>query len=121
MSDFLESIQNEQRREDSKQLLEIIQRVTGSEATIWGTGIIGFGTYAHKRENGEEYEWFRVGFSPGKDRLTLYLMYDINEELELLEQLGPHKAGKSCIFINELGDMNLDVLEKIIGKNDRWA
>ncbi|MDN5202794.1 DUF1801 domain-containing protein [Fulvivirgaceae bacterium BMA10] len=118
--DFMDAIANKRRQADSRELLQIIQKITGKEPKIWGVGILGFGKYKYQRKNGDEYEWFNVGFSPGKAHLTVYVMYDINEEQELLQQLGPHKTGKGCLYIKRLEDVDTDVLKKIIAKSDRW-
>lgn len=118
--DFLDSIANKRRQADSRVLLSLVEEITGKPAKIWGVSIIGFGKYTYQRKNGEEYEWFNVGFSPGKAHLTVYVMYDINSEPQLLEELGPHKAGKGCLYIKKLEDVNLDALKKIIAKSDKW-
>ena len=117
---FLDSVENEKRKEDGKTLLKIIQKVTGKKPKIWGQKIVGFGKYSYKRKNGDEFEWFNVGFSPGKTNLTLYVMYDINEEKELLGKLGKHKTGKGCLYMKSLADVDTDVLIELIKKSDRW-
>ncbi|MEL6277089.1 MAG: DUF1801 domain-containing protein [Bacteroidota bacterium] len=106
---------------DSRQLLEILKEITGEEPKIWGTSIVAFGKYKYQRKNGEEYEWFNVGFSPGKAHLSLYMMYDINEEQELLAQLGPHRTGKGCLYIKKLECVDLGVLKQLLAKSDRWG
>ena len=83
---FIESVADASRKEDSQSLLPIIEKITGKKPKIWGKNIVGFGKYKYKRRNGEEYEWFNVGFSPGKTNLTIYVMYDISKEKELLEK-----------------------------------
>ena len=118
--DFLDAIQNKKRQADSKKLLEIIRKVTGLEPKIWGVSIVGFGKYSYQRKNGDEYEWFNVGFSPGKAHLTVYVMFDLGEEQELLDELGPHSKGKGCLYIKRLEEVNQDALEKIIAKSNKW-
>ena len=120
VDDFIEAIPNKIRKADSKTLLLLIKEITGKEPKIWGVSIIGFGKYKYKRKNGQEFEWFNVGFSPGKAHLTIYVMYDINEEKKLLDQLGPHKTGKGCLYIKKLEQINIKVLKTIIAKSDRW-
>ncbi len=117
---FIEAIENKKRKSDSRILLNLIKEITGLEPKIWGISIIGFGKYKYKRKNGEEYEWFHVGFSPGKSHLSVYLMYDINQETELLKKLGPHRCGKGCLYIKSLEDINIDILHLLIAKSDRW-
>ena len=118
--DFIEGISNKKRKADSQELLQMIQEITEVEPKIWGTKIVGFGKYSYKRKNGEEYEWFNVGFSPGKAHMTLYVMYDLEQEKELLEQLGPHKHGRGCLYIKKLEDVDKKVLKKMIAKSNRW-
>ena len=120
VNEFISSVQNGVRRKDAETLLAIMNDITGKEAKIWGTSIIAYGKYSYQRKNGDEFEWFNVGFSPGKAHLSLYFMFDVNQETELLNQLGPHKCGKGCLYIKKLDQVNLDVLKKLIRKSDRW-
>ena len=120
VDEFIENVANKKRKEDAKVLLEIMKTITGEEPKIWGVSIIGFGKYSYQRKNGDEFEWFNVGFSPGKAHLSVYVMYNINEEKELLEQLGKHRTGKGCLYIKKLEDVDLEVLKKIIAKSDKW-
>ena len=120
VSEFIDEIENKIRKQDSKELLNIMKRISSKKPRIWGQRIVGFGKYSYQRKNGDEFEWFNVGFSPGKAHLTIYVMYDINTEKELLNQLGPHKTGKGCLYIKNLSDINMDALEKIIAKSDSW-
>ncbi|MCT4629841.1 DUF1801 domain-containing protein, partial [Winogradskyella sp.] len=96
VSDYIESIENDTKRNDSKTLIKIMSEITGYEPKIWGDYfIIGFGKYKYKRKNGkEEYEWFNVGFAPRKSKMTIYLTFDISKEQELTSQLGKCKWGK---------------------------
>ena len=120
VSEFIEAIPNKKRKADSKILLDIIQSITGKPPKIWGVSIVGFGKYKYKRKNGNEFEWFNVGFSPARAHLTLYVMYDIHEEQKLLNQLGSYRAGKGCLYIKSLADIDLEILKKLIAKSDRW-
>jgi len=120
VDDFIESITNKTHKSDSKELLKIIEKITGVAPKIWGVSIIGFGKYSYQRKNGDEYEWFNVGFSPGKSHLSVYVMYDINEEQELLNQLGKHRTGKGCLYIKKLADIDLKILKKLIKKSNKW-
>ena len=120
VSKFIDSVPNQKRKADSLQLLGIMKKITGKEPKIWGTSIVAFGKYSYKRKNGDEFEWFNVGFSPGKTRLTIYVMYDITTEQALLKKLGPHECGRGCLYLKNLADINLKTLEKIITKSDRW-
>lgn len=118
--EFIASVKNKKRRSDAEVMLKLMQEITGKEARIWGVSIIAFGKYKYKRKNGEEYEWFNVGFSPASKHTSVYLMFDIAKEEELLSQLGPHQLGKGCLYIKSLDEVNLDILGKLISKSDRW-
>lgn len=118
--DFIEAVENQKRKADAKALLALMNEITGKEPAIWGKSIIGYGRYKYQRKNGQEFEWFNVGFNPGKAHLTVYVMYDINEEVDLLQQLGPHKTGKGCLYIKRLEDVDLDALKQLIQKSTRW-
>ena len=118
---FIDAIKNKRRQADSRTMLKLMKEVTSKEPKIWGVGIVGYGKYKYARKNGEEYEWFTTGFSPGSAHMTIYVMYDINTEQELLKKLGPHKTGKGCLYIKKLEDVDLEVLKKIVAKSDRWG
>ena len=120
VEEFIEAVENKRRKADAKVLLDVMKQVTGKEPKIWGKSIIGFGKYSYQRKNGEEYEWFNVGFSPGSKHMSIYLMYDLEKETKLLEQLGPHSHGRGCLYIKKLDDVDLEVLKKLIAKSDRW-
>ncbi len=116
---FIEAVENTQRRTDSLALLGIMKKITGKEPKMWGKSIIGFGKYSYQRKNGDELEWFNVGFSPAKAHMSVYFMFDLTQE-ELLEKLGPHKKGKGCLYVKKLDDIDLNVLKKMIKKSDKW-
>ena len=117
--EFINGVANQKRKEDALQLLDIVKEVTGKEPKIWGVSIIGFGKYSYQRKNGQEFEWFNVGFSPAKAHMSVYLMFDLTKE-PLLKKLGPHSCGKGCLYIKRLEDVNMDVLKELIAKSDRW-
>ncbi len=119
VSAFIENVKHKQRKEDSKVLLQLMKEITNVEPKIWGVSIIGFGKYTYARKNGEEYEWFTVGFSPGKAHLSIYLMFDLTVE-PLLDKLGPHKNGKGCLYIKKLSDIKIPILKKLIAKSKKW-
>lgn len=114
---FIEQIALPQRREDSKIVAALMQKITQSPPKMWGDSIVGFGDTHYKYASGREGDWFMVGFSPRKQNLTLYLMCGMNNLSDELSRLGKHKvSGGSCIYINKLSDVNLDVLEEMIQK-----
>ncbi|MCT4644008.1 MAG: DUF1801 domain-containing protein, partial [Carboxylicivirga sp.] len=104
---FIANVENKQRREDAKVVLELMQTVTGKEPVMWGESIIGFGNYTYKYASGRVGDWFIVGFSPRKQSLTIYLMYGFNKVQHLLDKLGKHKTGKGCLYINKLKDVDM--------------
>jgi len=117
--DFIEGIENIKRKEDSKILLDLMKTLTKKEPKIWGKSIIGFGKYSYQRINGDEFEWFNVGFSPSKQHLSVYCMFDLEKE-KLLQNLGTFKNGRGCLYIKKLEDVNLEILKQLIIKSDRW-
>ena len=119
VDEFIEAVSNKKRKEDAKRLLAFMKEITGKEPKIWGVSIIGFGKYKYQRKNGQEFEWFNVGFSPAKAHLSVYVMYDLQQE-ELLKKLGDYKVGKGCLYIKKLEDVDIDVLKEMIAKSDRW-
>lgn len=114
---FIAAIDNDIRRKDAQMALALMKRVTGEKAKMWGPTIIGFGAYHYKYESGREGEMLNVGFSPRKANMVFYVMGSLDDPEPLLKQLGKHKTGKSCLYINKLDDIDLSVLEKIIDKS----
>ncbi len=112
--EFIENVEHPRKREDSFKLLDIFTEVTGFQAKMWGTSIIGFGSYHYKYASGHEGDAAIVGFSPRKANISLYLApYDEGVD-ELLKDFGKHKRGKACVYINKLEDIDENVLRKLI-------
>ena len=114
---FLNSVENDTKRQDSFQILDLMRKVTGEEPRMWGDSIVGFGSYHYKYASGREADWFLAGFSPRKQNLTLYIMSGFDQYDELLGKLGKHKTGKSCLYINKLEDVNEDVLRDLVAQS----
>jgi len=120
---FMAKVEPEGRREEAKTLIELFGRVTGEEPKIWGTNLVGFGSYHYKYESGREGTSLRTGFSPRKAKLSLYLMGTCStpaaqaEQDRLLGLLGKHGLGKSCLYINRLEQVDLAVLEQLVRNN----
>ncbi|MBT3321033.1 MAG: DUF1801 domain-containing protein [Anaerolineae bacterium] len=114
VANFLGSVENKTRRENGFALLEMMQEITGEDAVLWGSSIIGFGNYHYKYESGREGDMPLVGFSPRKQSMTLYIMPGFEHYEDLLEELGKHKIGKSCLYVNKLADVDEDVLRRLI-------
>jgi len=116
VSDFLNTIEDIQKREDSFKLLDIFSRLSWEDAKMWWSAIIGFWTYHYQYASGQEWDWMRTGFSPRKTALTIYIMpgYQFDEMENLLSKLGKYKTGRSCLYIKKLADIDLQILEEII-------
>ncbi len=114
VTEFLASVEDEQKRADSYALLELMQEVTGEPPRLWGDSIVGFGSYHYRYASGREGDWFLTGFSPRKQNLTLYIMAGFDRYDALLEQLGKHKTGKSCLYIKRLEDVDRQALRKLV-------
>ena len=106
--------QSPQQKKESKALVKIMREVTGSKPAMWGESLIGFGDVHLKYASGRELDWFKIGFSPRKNNLSLYVLCESPLVDLLLNQLGPHKRGKGCLYIRSLDIIDLTVLEKII-------
>ncbi|MEM5517637.1 DUF1801 domain-containing protein [Henriciella sp. AS95] len=111
---FIDSVENKTRRDDAKRLLKIFAEVTNLEPKMWGPSIIGYGRYHYKYESGREGDFLLTGFSPRKSNLAIYILSGYSGLEAQLEQLGKHKLGKSCLYINKLADVDEDVLREII-------
>ncbi len=114
VKEFLTAVPDEKKRNDSFAILELMSEVTGEEPAMWGTSIVGFGSYRYKYASGQEGEWPLVGFSPRKQNLTLYIMSGFDEYDSLLANLGKYKTGKSCLYINKLEDVDLATLREMV-------
>lgn len=114
VEDFLQSVDNEQKRQDCYAILEMMKEAAGAEPQMWGPSIIGFGNYHYKYESGREGDWFLTGFSPRKQNLTLYIMPGFGRYEDLMNKLGKYKTGKSCLYIKKLEDVDREVLKQLV-------
>lgn len=114
VEEFLNSVESDRKKKDSFEILEMMKEITGLEPKMWGKSLIGFGNYHYKYESGREGDWFRVGFSPRKANISLYLIYGFTKYEELINKLGKHKTGKGCLYVNKLDDIDRDVLKELI-------
>jgi hypothetical protein len=114
VNEFVASIADELLRSDTERLVTLMANVTGQKPVMWGDGIVGFGSYHYTTTSGREGDWMRVGFAPGRARMSLYGLKDHKEAFRLLEHLGPHTAGVGCVYIKRLDDVNEDVLRALI-------
>lgn len=115
---FIASVQDDQKRKDSEDLVKIFEEVTKMKATMWGTSIIGFGSYHYKSERSrQEGDWPLTGFSPRKQNLTIYIMPGFKDYEDLLAKIGKHKHSVSCLYIKRLSDIDIKILKQLIKKS----
>ena len=117
VEEFLNKVENDRKRKDSFELLEMIEKATGEKAIMWGSSIVGAGTYHYKYASGQEGDWMQTGFSPRKTSLSIYIMGYLENYKDLLAKLGKHKTGKACLYVNKLDDIDRDVLFELIKKS----
>ncbi len=114
VKEFLDSIEDEAKRKDCKEIAKMMRKATGKNAKMWGDAIIGFDEYTYKYASGREGDWMRIGFSPRKQNITLYIMDGFRKYDELMEKLGKHKTGKSCLYVKKLDDVDKEILNELI-------
>ena len=114
VKEFLNQIQDEERRADCFVVAKLMEEITGEKPKMWGPSIVGFGTYHYKYASGREGDWPVTAFSPRKKDLTVYLMMGFEKHDELMKQLGKHSTGKSCLYIKRLSDIHMPTLKKLI-------
>jgi Domain of unknown function (DU1801) len=114
VTEFVNKVENEVKRNDSFKLIEIFRSITGFEPKMWGPTIIGFGNYHYKYESGHEGDAPLAGFSPRKDSLVLYFASEYENREALLSQLGKHKSSKACVYVKKLSDIDIKILEIMI-------
>jgi len=111
---FLKGIKDESMRADCIKIMGLMQKVAKAEPKMWGTSIVGFGSYHFKYASGREGDWFLTGFSPRKQNITLYIMDGFESHEDLLNKLGKHSIGKGCLYIKKLEDVDAKVLKQLI-------
>lgn len=112
--EFLAAISDEGRRTDAQRLSALMSELTGLPPVMWGSSIVGFGSYHYRYDSGREGDMAAVGFSPRKAGLTVYLVDGVSRHEELLGDLGPHTTGKACLYLKRLDDVDLGVLRRVI-------
>jgi len=117
---FLGSVKEEQTRADCFAIMEMMKQATGAEPKMWGSSIVGFGSYHYKYESGREGDWFLTGFSPRKQSLTLYIMAGFEQYEELMKKLGKYKTGKSCLYVKKLAEVDQPTLRKLIQQSVKY-
>ncbi len=125
VEDFIAAVEHPTRRADAQVLDAMFRRVTGWAPQMWGPTLIGYGTYHYTYESGRAGDFLATGFSPRKANLVLYIMPGYTDFSDIMDRLGKHKLGKSCLYINKLADVDLSVVEELVkaGVDDlsnRW-
>ena len=113
---FLNKIQNSQIRSDCFTILKMMQAISKKEPVMWGSSIIGFGTFHYVYESGREGDTVVIGFSPRKQNISIYMMCSLDRIKEELVTLGKYKTGKGCLYIKSLGDVDTAALKRVLTK-----
>ena len=117
VDDFLATVTGERRRADAEEALALMREITGAEPVMWGPSMIGFGRHAYTTADGKEHESFAIGLSPRREALTLYGLTLYGSNTDLLDRLGPHTTGKSCLYVKQLDALDRDVLTELIERS----
>lgn len=120
VTEFINSIEDRQKRADARKVAAMMRRVTGKRAKMWGSSIVGYGTYHYKYESGREGDFMITGFSPRRQALTVYILAGFRRFDTLMGKLGKYKTGKSCLYIKRLSDVDEKVLEKLIDRSVKY-
>jgi hypothetical protein len=114
VEDFLNAVEDEQKRADAFIVSEMMRKATKSEPKMWGPAIVGFGSSIYKYPDGREMDWMQIAFSPRKAGLTLYLHLPLDAYAELFSRLGKHTTSKGCLHIKRLSEIDMKVLKEVI-------
>jgi hypothetical protein len=114
VAQFLNAVEDKQQRADSKAIDKMMKAVVGRKGAMWGESIVGFGDIELKYASGRELDWFKIGYSPRKGKMSLYLWSTSPKLDKLLDKLGKHKRSKGCLYINKLADVDVGVLQTIL-------
>lgn len=114
VEDFINSVEDEQKRADAFAVLEMMRKATKAEPKMWGPAIVGFGSSKYKYPDGREMDWMQIAFSPRKANLTIYLQWPLDDYAELFSKLGKHTTSKACLYIKRLSDIDMKVLKELI-------
>ena len=114
VEDFLNSVDDEEKRADCFAILKLMKKVTGDQPRMWGPGMVGFGSYHYKYDSGREGDWFHTGFAPRKKEVTVYIMPGFSRYDDLMLKLGKYRTGKACLYLKRLEDIDVDVLSELV-------
>lgn len=114
---FIEAVEPGWKRDDAREILKLMGKITGEKPVMWGDSIVGFGNYHYKYESGREGDWFLAGFSPRKQSMTIYMMGGYKGQDELLKKLGKYKKSVGCLYIKKLADVDINILTQMTKKS----
>ncbi|HCK83685.1 MAG TPA: hypothetical protein DHW63_03965 [Hyphomonadaceae bacterium] len=114
---FIEAVESETRRADAKAIDKMLREITGEKPAMWGPSIVGYGSYHYKYESGREGDMCRIGFSPRKANMVVYIVQGFKEYAPLLKKLGKHKTGGSCLYLGKLADVDEDALRELMRRS----
>jgi len=114
---FLEAVPNDQRRADARELCALLSEVTGEPPMLWASGIVGFGTYHYRYDSGREGDGPAAAFAPRKPATTIYLNDGVDAHADDLARLGPHTTGVGCLYVKDLAQVDLGVLEQVVASS----
>lgn len=120
VTDFINAIEDKAKRADARKVAAMMRKATGKRARMWGSSIVGFGTYHYKYASGREGDSLVTGFSPRKQALTVYIMAGFSKYDTLMKRLGKYKTGKSCLYIKRLSDVDEAVLQQLIDESVKY-
>lgn len=117
---FMNGIEDPAQRADCRKISAMMKKATGSRPKMWGTAIVGFGSYSYSNSAGKDFEWMLTGFSPRKQATSVYIMSGFKKFDALMKKLGRHKTGKSCLYIKRLEDVDEKVLQQLIDASVKY-
>lgn len=117
VENYMNSIPDEGQKADCKNVLKLMEEVTGLKAQMWGKDIVGLGQYHYVGKSGREGEWFKTGFAPRKNQLSLYFIGGFDKHQAILDKLGKHKLGKGCLYVKNLENIDIEALKELISAN----
>ena len=119
VSAFLHTVKDEHVRADCFEIVRMMEQATKAKPKMWGTSIVGFGSYHYKSPSGREGDWMLMGFSPRQQNLTLYGLSHFKGYADMLEHLGKHTTGKGCLYFKKLADVDKKILKEILNESAR--
>lgn len=120
VADYINTVVSPDRLNDIKVVMKIMSEITGEKPVMWGTSIVGYGSYHYKYESGREGDFMKSGFASRKAAISIYLLAGFDRFPELMNALGKYKTGKSCLYIKKLADVDLDVLKSLIAHSHQY-